>query len=234
MQKRKNKTAFITGGASGIGLETARQLLAEKYCICVLSKSIPKDPLVREFFEQDDVVFVRGDISRQGDVKRAIATCLKSFGRIDVLVNNAAIAQSKLFERTTQKDWELLLRVNILGTLFVTKTILPIMKKQKSGCIVNISSGAGVYGIGGLSLYSLTKAALINFTQSLAQEVSSLGIRVLSVAPGSTDTRMFQSLFPDKKAHHTAGQVAQVIVRAIKKDIEPDSKHIIDVFYHQR
>jgi NAD(P)-dependent dehydrogenase (short-subunit alcohol dehydrogenase family) len=233
----KNKTIFITGGATGIGLETARQLASEQCNVCVFSKSAPKDPGAKEFFSQDSqhILFVRGDITKAAEAKSAVQKCIKKFGGIDVLINNAALGgKTKLFEKTTPKEWEQLLKVNIQGTLLVTQLVLPFMKKQKSGCIINISSGAGLYGIEGLSIYSLTKAAVLNFTQSLAQEVSGFGIRVITITPGSTDTRMFKTLFPGKKPHHTAAQVAQVIVRAIKKEVEPDSRHVIDVFYHQR
>lgn len=234
MQKSKNKTAFITGGTSGIGLESARQLRDEKYSICIFSKSAPKTPEAREFMRLDDILFVKGDITKPADIKKGVDQCLKKFGSIDVLINNAAIAQAKMFEKTSPHDWDTVLNVNIKGTLLVTQHILRVMKKQKSGCIINISSGAGLYGIERLSLYSLSKAAVLNFTQSLAQEVAQYGIRVLTVTPGSTDTRMFKSLFPGKKPHHSAAQVAQIIVRAIKREVEPDSRHVIDVFYHQR
>ncbi|OGM92546.1 hypothetical protein A2755_00420 [Candidatus Wolfebacteria bacterium RIFCSPHIGHO2_01_FULL_48_22] len=232
--KNKNKTVFITGGASGIGLETVKQLHEDTFNVCVLSKSNPKDPTIRDLFRRDGMLFVRGDISKPIDVKKAVSQCMQKFKSIDVLVNNAAIAQAKPFEKATPKDWEKVMNINIKGTLYVTKEVLRVMRKQKSGCIVNISSGAGTYGVENLSIYSLTKAAVINFSQSLAQELSSSGIRVFAITPGSTDTRMFKSLFPGKKPHHTAAQVAQVIVRAIKKEVEPDSRHIIDVFYHQR
>jgi 3-oxoacyl-[acyl-carrier protein] reductase len=229
----KNKTIFITGATSGIGLETAKLVLTEGANVAIYSISIPPDSLdIAAFKKNSRALLIKGDICDQKAVRSAIFETVKKFGSIDVLINNAAIAQRKDFIDTSPKDWDDLIDVNIKGTLNVTRQALERMLEQKSGMIINISSGAAFNGIGHLSLYSLTKAAVMNFSQSLSEEVKAKGIDVLTVAPGSTDTEMFRQAFPEHKPHHTPRQVAEIIIKAAKKEIQPDDKLVIDVFYH--
>lgn len=229
----KNKTVFITGGGSGIGFETAKKLIDEGYFVCVYSTSIPNTKEIAKMAKNPQILFIKGDIKNRLQLISGIKKTLKKFGRIDVLINNAAIAENKEFIKTSKKNWKKIIDVNIGGTLNVTKEILKIMANQKSGMIINISSGAGIFGVENLSLYSLTKAALINFSQSLHNEVKKLGIDVFTITPGSTNTKMFKKCFPNQKPHHTTSQVADVILKSIKKEIIPDDKFIVDVFYHQ-
>jgi 3-oxoacyl-[acyl-carrier protein] reductase len=228
----KNKTVFITGATSGIGLEAAKILLDEGANVSIYSVIIPDKPDVKELKRHPHALLFKGDIRSQKDVGKAVKETTKKFGGIDVLINNAAIAQRKDFVDTTPKDWDDLIDVNIKGTLNITHEILKIMLSKKSGMIINISSGAAFDGIGHLSLYSLTKAAVMNFSQSLSEEIKPKGIDVLTIAPGSTNTGMFKKVFPGHKPHHTPKQVAEVIIKAAKKEIFPDDKLVIDVFYH--
>jgi 3-oxoacyl-[acyl-carrier protein] reductase len=230
----KNKTAFITGGSSGIGLETAHLLLEKGYAVAIYSNVIPKTTEVQFIASHRHGLVIKGDITDKKAVRAAVAQAQRRFKSIDILINNAAVAQNKPFADTTPKDWDFIIDTNIKGTLAVTHETLKVMRKQGSGMVINISSGAGTYGIRDLSIYSLTKAALINFTQSLSQEVADYGIEVLTITPGSTDTGMFKQLFPDDAAHHSPADVAAVILRAIEKDIAPDDRLIIDTFFHER
>lgn len=226
------KTVFITGATTGIGLETAKLFLKEGAKVAIFSIIVPKNPEIKGLKDNPNVLIFKGDIRNQKKVRSAIAKTIKKFGSLDILINNAAIAQRKDFIETTQKDWDQVIDINIKGTLNVTHQVLPKMLEKKSGMIINISSGAGLDGIGHLSLYSLTKAAVMNFSQSLHEEVRNSGIDVLTIAPGSTDTNMFKEAFPGHQPHHTPIQVAQIIVKASKKEIIPDDKLIVDVFYH--
>jgi len=228
----KNKTVFITGATSGIGLETAKLFLEEGANVVIYSITIPDLPEVKEVQKHPHAFVIKGDIQDKKAVAEAVKKSIKKFGQIDILINNAAIAQRKNFIDTTADDWDALIDVNIKGTLIVTHEVLKEMLAKKSGTIINISSGAAFDGIGHLSLYSLTKAAVMNFSQSLYEEVSNKGINVLTVAPGSTDTEMFRKAFPGHKPHHTPRQVAEIIVKAAKKEIHPDDKLVVDVFYH--
>lgn len=228
----KNKVVFITGGTSGIGLSTVKLLLENGAKVIIYSKSIPSTPEVKELKKNEKVLIIKGDITKEKEIKSAIKESIKKFDRIDILINNAAIAQKKLFMDTDERDWEELVNVNILGVLNVTKQMIPEMISRKSGLIINIASGAGIFGVGELSIYSLTKAAVINFSQSLSEEIHKEGIDVITIAPGSTDTRMFKQLFGTRQAFHTPEQVAQIILKAITKDILPDERLVVDVFHH--
>jgi len=230
----KDKVAFITGGGTGIGLAAAQAFLAEGASVTVFSRSIPESAELDALRKNKQALVMKGDITDAEGVRKALLKTVNTFGGLHILVNNAAIAHRKSFEQTTPKDWDEIIDINIKGTLTVTHTALPFIKASGGGIIINIASGAGIYGIGGLSLYSLTKAALINFTQSLHEEVAPDHIRVFTVAPGSTDTGMFRELFPDHPAAHTPEHVASVIVKAIGGIIKPDDHLIVDVFEHER
>ena len=232
MNSLNNKTVFITGGASGIGLATAQLLLSKGFNVVIYSLDIPQNPEIKSLKLNGRILFTKGDIRSQKSVHRAMSSAVKKFGSLDVLINNAAVAQNKEFYKTTPKDWNFIFDININGTLNVTQEALAIMKKQHSGIIVNIASGAGEYGIENLSLYSMSKAMIINFSQSLADEVKRDKISVVTIAPGSTSTGMFKKLFPGQKAYHTPQQIAEVIFKAINGTAVPDKRLIVDVFHH--
>ncbi|MFA6495073.1 MAG: SDR family oxidoreductase [Candidatus Paceibacterota bacterium] len=228
----KNKVIFITGGATGIGLATTQRLVAEGARVAIYARTIPQTADIAVLKENPNVIFFEGDIREENMVHAAAQKTKETFGSLDVLINNAAVAQRKPFIETTIEDRDALIDVNIKGTLAVTHAILPIMREQKSGIIINIASGAGLYGIENLSLYSLTKAAIINFTQSLADEVRADNMTVFSIAPGGTDTEMFRACFPGEAAPQTPGQIADVIIKSIAGDITPDDRLVVDVFRH--
>lgn len=228
----KNKVVFITGGATGIGLATTQRLITEGARVSIYTRATPQTPDGAALKENPNVLFFEGDIREENMVLAAAQKTKETFGSLDVLINNAAIAQRKPFAETTPEDWDAVIGVNIKGTLAVTRAILPFMRDQKSGLIINIASGAGLYGVENLSLYSLTKAALINFSQSLADEVRADNIAVFSIAPGGTDTEMFRACFPGEEPLQIPQQIADVIFKSITGDITPDDRLVIDVFRH--
>lgn len=227
----KNKAVFITGGSSGIGLATAKKLTSKGANVVIYSRDVHA---VKSEFDENKSLLIEGDVCDRKQVQRATAETLKKFGSLDILVNNAGVAQRKLFSEIREKDWDFILDVNVKGVFVVTQEALKVMGRGENKTIINIASGAGIYGIAGLSIYSATKAAVINFTQSLSQELASRKIRVITVAPGSTATEMFASLFPKREPHHTPEQVAEVIYKTIAGEIKPDDRLIVDVFHHTR
>jgi 3-oxoacyl-[acyl-carrier protein] reductase len=118
----------------------------------------------------------------------------KEFGSIDILVNNAGITRDNLLMRMTEADWDLVIKVNLKSVFNLTKAVQKYMLKQRSGSIINMSSVVGVSGNGGQSNYSASKAGLIGFTKSIAQELGSRSIRCNAIAPGFIETKMTEKL----------------------------------------
>lgn len=232
----KNKTIFITGGAEGIGLATAKKLLKEGANIVIFSLGI--DNLADEKFESENILILKGNVRFKNQIKKAMKKAVKKFGQIDVLINNAGVAKRENFIETTDKDWNFIFDVNVKGVFNCIQELIKINQRLKTNdqrqerLVVNIASGAGIYGLGGLAVYSASKAAVINISQSLNNEFENIKIGFVAVCPGSTDTKMYNSLFPSKKPHHTPKQVAEVIYKTIMGEIKPDDRLIVDVFRH--
>lgn len=228
------KTLFITGGTTGIGLATAQLFLENGYNVFIFSNVIPKNAGIQALQSDPYCLIAEGDIRDAKAVRAAIAQALRRFKRIDLLINNAAVALCKPLLQTTKREMDFILEVNIRGTLTMTQEMLKAFVKQGFGMVINISSGAGTFGIANLSVYSLTKAAIINLSQSLSQEFKGTALRFLTVTPGSTDTAMFRQCFPDDAPHHSPADVARIIYRAAQGELQPNDQLVIDTFYHER
>ena len=239
----KYKTVFITGAASGIGLETAKKFIDEGANVTIYSRGTSAIP--EGLFPDDRVLVHEGDVCDRDEVGRAVDATMKKFGSLDVLVNNAGIALRKRFEEMTEDEWNKMLNVNMCGLFVVTQEVLKAMDTSvaetdhdgctiKRKCIINISSGAGLFGIPELSIYSATKAAVIAFTQALSGELVQSGIDVITITPGSVDTGMFKQLFEGKIPHHSPTDVADVIYKTVIGEIKADNRMVVDTFYHQR
>lgn len=187
------KTVLVTGASRGIGQETAR-LFAEKgarvavnYC----SSKAAATEFVQELKEKGWIAEAFwADVSNREQVKRMYQQINKRLGAVEILINNAGIAQQKLFTDLTEQDWERMFAVNVKGAFEVTQAVLPEMIRKKQGKIVNISSMWGVTGASCEVHYSAAKAALIGFTKALAKEVGPSGICVNCIAPGVIATQM--------------------------------------------
>lgn len=142
---------------------------------------------------------VQGDISDFSVAERMIKEIIKTFGEIDVLVNNAGITKDMLLMRMKKEDFEEVIDVNLVGTFNITKHVIPYMMKQKQGRIINLSSVVGISGNAGQTNYSASKAGIIGFTKSLAKEVGSRNILVNAVAPGFIQTSMTDILKEEVK-----------------------------------
>ncbi len=182
------KTALVTGASVGIGRSCAL-LLAEKGANLILAdidyaklESVKDE--IRKF--GNDVLIFDCDVSDENTVNQIVQSGIKQFGKIDILINNAALwRSSKKFTEISSQEWVKYFNVNVMGTVYFSKAILPEMIKNKYGRIVNISSVAGVYGNAYMTHYSATKGAVNSLTKALAKEVTSSGICVNSVCPGS-------------------------------------------------
>ena len=185
--------AVITGASRGIGAATARLMAREGYRLVLgYQHSREKaEALCRELREQGaEAVPFCADVSNAEEAEALIRCAVDTYGGLDVLINNAGIAQIKLFTDITPEDWRRMFAVNVDGMYYCCRAAVPILLHQHSGSIVNISS---IWGIAGASCevhYSAAKAAVIGFTKALAKELGPSFINVNCVAPGAADTEM--------------------------------------------
>ncbi len=182
------KTAFVTGGTRGIGLAITRALSAQGYLVA--AGYCRNEAAAKEAKESCGAVPLKGDLSRKGSAAVLARQALEVLGHVDVLVNNAAVSYTDLFQCMEADRVEELYRVNLFGTTETTRFLLPEMLARKSGCIINIASMWGETGASCEVDYSATKGAVISFTKALAKEVGPSGIRVNCVSPGVILTDM--------------------------------------------
>ena len=175
------KVAFITGGSRGIGRAVARQMAAEGYAVGInyIQATDAANALVEELTGKGcQAMAVQADVADREAITAAIRQVEAAFGPVTLLVNNAGIAEHQLFQDVTPEFWYRMVNVNLSGAFHTIQAVLPNMIREKSGCIINISSIWGQRGASCEVTYSATKAALIGLTRSLAMEVAPSGIRV--------------------------------------------------------
>ena len=198
----KDKTALITGAARGIGRAIALQFATEGADIAFTDLKV--DENMESLEKEIGLLGRRGkgyasDASDFLGAETLVEQVIHDFGRIDILVNNAGITRDNLLMRMTESDWDLVIKVNLKSAFSMTKAIQKHMLKQRSGSIINMSSVVGMNGNAGQSNYSASKAGLIGFTKSVAQELGSRNIRCNAVAPGFILTEMTEKLPEDIK-----------------------------------
>ena len=181
----KGRTAFVTGAARGIGRATAIGF-AKKGANVVIADVADLSETYEELKKHtDNVMKINFDVSDEADARAAVTSALRQFGKIDILINNAAIFPISDFISTASDQWKKVLDVNVLGTMYLSHAVLPYMIENRYGRIVNIGSVAGVYGLSWFVDYSMSKGAVISFTKALAKAVSGKGITVNCISPGS-------------------------------------------------
>lgn len=197
-----NKCALITGASGGIGSEIALRLAKDGFDIAACYHSDEKS--AKELEEKLSLLgtkcrFYKADVSDYNQIKDIFADATEYFGGVSVLVNNAGIAQQKLFTDITEEDFDRITAVNFKGVFNCCKFAVPHMVKEKQGKIINISSMWGVCGASCETVYSATKAAVIGLTKALARELAPSNIQVNCVAPGAIDTKMNNNLSQREK-----------------------------------
>ena len=196
----KGKTALITGASRGIGKAIA--LAYAKQGANVAFSDLKRDENM-ENAEQDlrsldvNAKGYASDASSFQQSEKLVQDVLSDFGRIDILVNNAGITRDGLLMRMEEKDWDIIMAVNLKSVFNLTKAVQRTMLKQRNGSIINMSSVVGVDGNAGQSNYSASKAGIIGFTKSIAKELGSRNIRCNAVAPGFIETEMTAALDED-------------------------------------
>lgn len=194
------KTALITGAARGIGRSIALAFAAEGADVAFTDLNY--DENMQSLEKEIDAYGRKGkgyvsDASNFESSETLVDQVVQDFGKVDVLINNAGITRDNLLMRMTESDWDLVIRVNLKSVFNMTKAVQKYMLKQRSGSIINMSSVVGVSGNAGQSNYSASKAGLIGFTKSVAQELGSRNIRCNAIAPGFIETEMTAKLSPE-------------------------------------
>ncbi len=183
-----NRVYFITGAGRGMGVDFARAALAAGHRVVATGRNT--DAVSNAVGQTDDLLVVKLDVTSPTDAEAAIKAAVDRFGRIDVLVNNAATFYGGYFEELTPEQIERQLATGLIGPMNVTRAVLPVMRKQRSGHIMSISSGAGLMGFEFNSAYAAAKFGLEGWMESLAPEVAPFGISTTIVNPGMFRTEL--------------------------------------------
>ncbi len=207
MKLLEGKVALITGGARGIGKALAMRFAAEGAAVAFSDLRYDEQMQATEKEIAALGVKAKGFASNASSLEESenlAADVVAEFGRIDVLINNAGITRDNLLMRMTEQDWDLVMAVNLKSVFNLTKAVQRTMIKQREGSIINMSSVVGVNGNAGQSNYSASKAGMIGFTKSIAQELGSRNVRCNAIAPGFIETEMTHKLPDDVRTQWIA------------------------------
>jgi NAD(P)-dependent dehydrogenase (short-subunit alcohol dehydrogenase family) len=207
--------AVVTGSSSGIGLAASLALAKNGYVTYATMRNLAKQDSIQSVAEKEHlpVRTVQLDVTDENSVKNAIQSILSESGRIDLLVNNAGYGMTGAFEDIGMDEIKSLYETNVFGAIRVTQAVLPIMRKQGSGRIINISSGAGRIGYPGGSAYVSSKFALEGLSESMAFEVEQFGIKTVLVEPGFIRTNFAENIVTAKKAQDPNSPYSQTMMQ---------------------
>lgn len=199
--KLKGKVALVTGSAQGIGKSIAESLAKEGADIVVsdINEEASKATATDIAKLGVKTISVKMNVADSASVAAGIDEIIKTFGKIDILINNAGITRDGLLIRMKEEDWDAVLTVNLKSMFLCTKAVAPLMMKARWGRIVNIASITGMMGNFGQANYAAAKAGAVGFTKTVARELASRNITCNAVAPGFIDTAMTQKLSDDVK-----------------------------------
>ncbi len=190
------KVVLVTGAGSGIGRAIARKLAenGERVVVNDLRLEAAEETAIAIRDAGGEAATASGDVSSEDDVRRIVSAARETFGEVEILVNNAGIAQQKRFVDLTAEDFDRMISVHLRGTFLCTRAVLTGMLDRREGIVVNIASQLGQIGGVELTHYSAAKAGIIGLTKALSREVSEQGIRVNAVAPGPINTELVLGL----------------------------------------
>ncbi len=188
--KLDGKVALVTGASAGIGAAAARALAAEGAKIVLTARRRERlETLAEEIRAMgSDAAIVVGDAREEDTAKEAVQAAAETFGRLDILINNAGVGNYKNIVDTSADEYDTLMDSNVRSTFLFTRHAVPVMQAQKSGTILMLSSMAGVYGFAGEAVYCATKFAQVGMAQALDKELRPHGIKVGAICPGGVKT----------------------------------------------
>ncbi|CAN5830025.1 glucose 1-dehydrogenase [soil metagenome] len=194
----KGKVIVVTGGAGEIGSAICRRLVEEEAAVVMADiadgRAIAAD--IKKAKRGNKIVFVKADVTLEKDMAKMAAAALKHFGRIDALINNAGLFTALPWDELTYDEWKKRMRVNVDGAFLATKAVVPAMREQGKGKIINIGSDTVWMGTPGFAHYVTSKAAILGFTRALAHELGPQGITTCYVTPTLLDTPGTRAAFP--------------------------------------
>src|SRR5919112_993283 len=209
----KQRVAVVTGSSSGIGHEIALILARNGFTTYATMRNLQKGSDLKSIAEDEKLPlhFTQLDVTDENSAKKAIKTIHDEVGRIDILVNNAGYALTGAFEDLSIDEIKTQYETNVFGLVRTTQTVLPIMRKQRSGLIVNISSGAGRFGFPTGSAYVSTKFAVEGLSESMSYEVEPFGIKVILIEPGVIKTNITNGMVVAKKSQNPNSPYFQIM-----------------------
>lgn len=214
-----DKIAIITGAGRGVGRATAHRFAREGARVVLFSRTAATlEEVAAEIAREGHrhaALHIAGDVSSEDDVRALFEQVMERFGRVDILVNCAAIVAVEPFLTMDIATWDRVINTNLRGTFLCCREAFRIMAGQRRGVIINLSSLSGVKGVEkfpGLSAYNVSKAGVASLTEILAVEGRPYNIRVCAVSPGAVDTKMLQQAAPHLKAGMTADDMAEILL----------------------
>jgi len=224
LARLSGRTAIVTGGAKGIGRHYSQALAAEgaEVMIADIADGAALAEEIAGKYGRNATTSMRFDVSDEASVKELVARTIERFGKIDVLVNNAALFAPLQEQKFTEIDvalWDQVMGVNVRGPFLMAKHVVPHMKERGYGKIINIGSGTAIRGIPWMLHYATSKGAVVSFTRALSRELGEHGIRVNTLSPGFT---MSDTVMAENPGHVATARDRIIAARALKRDEYPE------------
>ncbi|MFD2329013.1 SDR family oxidoreductase [Cohnella sp. GCM10020058] len=237
MHGKVEKTALVTGASSGFGLLIAIELAKRGYRVVAAMRDPVKQAALMQQAElagsAGRIEVVRLDVTDEAAIETAVAGMLRSYGRIDALVNNAGMAVGGFVEEVPMAAWRAQMETNFLGLVAMTRAVLPAMRAQGHGTIIQMGSVSGLWGIPGFGAYAASKFAVEGFSESLRHEVAPFGIRVALVEPGAYRTAIWAKGFAEMHARPDSPYAGALdaVLRIARRTAEtaPDPREVAEL-----
>jgi len=220
MQSIKNKVVVITGASRGIGAAIARHFAHEQTKLVLCGRDQKALNEVKQYISDNNTecITISGDIRTHSGIAKIVSESIKFFNTIDIFINNAGVGFKGDINSTSEEDFDKIIETNLKSVFYSFKELIPIMKKQGGGHIINISSLAGKQGVPNIAVYSASKAALNTLSEAVASEVRQDNIKISVLAPGSTDTGFMSGKPNSSKMTLKVDDVAGAVLNLAKQD----------------